>query len=271
MRNINSTLYRLYKTKSLSDPKILINSIPKAGTNLLLQVFKNISYLRDAGMGTITDLDWKMRGNPRRTLEECIDEISRIKNGEYQTVHLAYNDRLALFLKQRKIAHIFIVRDPRDIVVSAAFYILKESNDKFHDYFSSLKSDRERIIAIIKGVPSEFVEGGLKLPSIFDFFKMNTPWINDENCLVVKFEDLIGPAGSGDETAQIETVRKITRHSGIWIQKNTLATMAKEVFSEKSRTFRKGAIGGWTEWIDQELMAMLKEKKEVFRPFGYEI
>lgn len=271
MRNISSALYRLYKTKSLSNPKILINSIPKAGTNLLLQVFKNIPSLRDAGMGTITDLDWRMRGNPRRTLEECIDEISRIKNGEYQTAHLAYDERLCLFLKQRKIAHIFIVRDPRDIVVSAAFYILKESNDVFHDYFSSLKSDRERIIAIIKGVPGELVEDGLKLPSIFDFFRMNTPWLNDKNCLVLKFEDLIGPAGGGDETTQMEAVRKITRHSAIWLPQKKLATMAKEVFSEKSRTFRKGAIGGWTEWIDQELMAMLKEEKEVFRPFGYEI
>jgi len=266
---VMASLYKLFKN-NMPDTKVLINSIPKSGTNLLLRVFSNLEYMHDAGMGTITDIDWRMRGYQRKIVEECIAEIERIQDREYQTAHLAYNRQLSDSLKRHNISHILIVRDPRDVVVSTAFYLSREANDIFHDYFSCLKSDRDRIIAAIEGVHSELAEGNT-LPSIADFFKKYTPWLYDERCLVVRFEDLVGPNGGGDEARQIEAVKKITRHAGFMMTPKNISELAKTVFSDRSRTFRRGSIGCWKEWLDDELIEMIKSRKETFRPFGYEM
>ncbi len=249
------------ENRTLPEPRILANSIPKAGTNLLLELFKNIEGLKNVNRG----VDFLM------SFEEIIAALSQLRKGEYLYGHLFYDQGISAFLEQCSISHVLIVRDPRDVAVSLAFYVPGQPSNRFYKFFKDLNSVRERIIYAIRGVPENLVKGQPGLGNMAERYRRCTPWLQDERCLVVRFEDLVGARGGGDDDRQFATTCRITRHVGIKLTENQLHRIANSMFNEVSPTFRKGEIGSWRDWLDAEMLSMLSRDKAIYREFGYEL
>ena len=79
---------------------------------------------------------------------------------------------------------------------------------------------------------------------ITKFYKLYLPWMRVYKFLTIKFEDLIGFAGGGDETKQKLVIANIARHLNIKPQKKLLNKVVKNLFGGTG-TFRKGQIGSW--------------------------
>ncbi|MFC8564110.1 sulfotransferase family protein [Peribacillus frigoritolerans] len=95
-------------------PKILINSVPKSGTNLLIQIIK--------GIPKIYQGPYFSSGYENKVLN--------LKQGEMVISHFGYDSLFSKELQSHFIKQVFIYRDLRDVAVSMVYFI----NDKLHDH-----------------------------------------------------------------------------------------------------------------------------------------
>lgn len=96
------------------------------------------------------------------------------------------------------------------------------------------------------------------------------PWLSDD-CLLIRFEDLVGAKGGGSGQKQSETVRKLVEHLEIDLSEDKLNQIAGDVHNANSRTFRKGVIGGWRDEFTAEQSQWFKEKfNDLLVTLGYE-
>lgn len=241
-----------------SRAKVLVNSIPKSGTHLLLQLILGIPGLK------ITP-SW-IAG------EEDLDKIQESFVGPG---HLSYS--LHHFIKQRKIKTIFISRDLRDNVVSLVHFVMKNQyNHPWHPYLSHLKTHDERLMTMIKGVTLTKEErekfGIHKIPSIDEFARNKLGWLSDPSTCCVTFEDL-----KRSEASLNNQLSRIIDFLGedlapLQLKKSELiAAMKNNVNEQKSATFRKGSIGDWKKEFKQEHKEAFKEVAgDVLIQLGYE-
>jgi hypothetical protein len=248
-------------------PKVFVNSIPKSGTHLLAQILLDmgINNKNVQGGGNSHDsMHFLVEFGLQTPLEEIEQKMSLLEKGAFLAGHRDYDEEFNNILKENKISHVLIVRDPRDVVVSRTFYIQKRPEHKLFSYYNGL-SRRERFIASINGVDSGDMLG------ITEIYKRFLPWLSEGRCLVVRFEDLVGSRGGGSDEKQSEVLMRIIKHFGITVDKDDLKTIAFKSFTDKMVTFRKGQIGDWVNWLDEEMLTIIREDASIFRAYGYSI
>lgn len=254
---LNSQERRAFRDGS----RIFANSIPKSGTNLL----KRILHLTPC-----TAPRWTYQID-----QSCLDlfrQVRRTRRGQLITAHLGWSGGLSELLKQEEFCTFLMVRDLRDIAVSAAFYIGgKDKSHRLHTYFKCLKSDAERLTASIVGIEGHLLRDGIRSKSIGEHADSYLSWLDEPDCLVLRFEDLIGDKGGGDDNKQLETVRAVVQHLGLSLTNGQVRNIAQNAFSTTARTFRKGIIGDWRNHFTEKHKKQFKETAgEALIKMGYE-
>src|SRR4029079_12113937 len=108
---------------------------------------------------------------------------------------------------------LLILRDPRDVVVSAQHYVTKMTAHDLHRRFTEqYRTADERIAATIAGFPAD--EYGRGQASRDARLQRALPWLSTPGVLVVRFEDLVGAAGGGSRERQDAAVEAVGRHVG---------------------------------------------------------
>jgi hypothetical protein len=128
------------------------------------------------------------------------------------------------------------------MVVSAYRYITyKNAGHPEHARFRfSLRDDDQRLLAMIEGGFAE---------DIIQFL----PWLSNPSCLLVRFENLVGPAGGGTEFRQIATLQHMRDHLGLpELDQKALQALAGKLFSRTSRTFSVGRSGAWRKYFKKQ-------------------
>jgi hypothetical protein len=243
-------------------PKILANSIPKSGTNVLLRTLYLIPGLRRKLKKTLVE-----------SSRDTSKVICSLREGEICSGHLKYTEELSTLIENKGIKHIIIIRDPRDIVVSNVMYITyKDKNHRLSNYFiHKLKTDDERITASILGISGEQIGDGVDSLGMLEHFKGYLAWLQDKNCLLVKFEDLIGSKGGGSDILQGKVLDEIIDYLGIEVSTERKKYIMSSIFNPGSRTFVKGQIGEWKNTLTQSQVGLLKEQLGAFiLDLGYE-
>lgn len=242
--------------------KVFINSLPKSGTFLLRRTLSLLPTFAPR---------WSYHGLVADT-PELYQKIQTIRRGQYASGHLYWSPELIELLVTSNIRTLFIFRDLRDVAVSLADYLTnKNPNHRLHSYFKSLKSDDERLMAAIVGVEGKLLKDGKRAESLGEWAMAFAPWLDEPNCLAVRFEDMIGSAGGGSDEKQLENVRAITNYLGINISEEQIIRVAQEIFFKSSTTFRKGQIGDWqNHFTDQHKRAFKKVAGEALINLGYE-
>tara|TARA_B100000949_G_scaffold101669_1_gene90606 strand:+ start:609 stop:1448 length:840 start_codon:yes stop_codon:yes gene_type:complete len=238
-------------------PRVLVNSLPKAGTNLLDRVLYNMPQMRYSGRRTLR--------KPVFTDSEMLSIVKGTKRGEYNLAHIQNNDEIIKAVDECGIKSLVMIRDPRQVIVSHYKYVTNiDTAHPSHPYFRDLENDELRKDAVINGVP-DIVEP-------FDFvLKEFDAWCDHKNTLIVRFEDLIGENGGGSKNDQIKTVKEIATHLEIELTEDEVEQIAGKVFTTKSPTFRSGKTGGWKKEFTERQKSVLKDKiGEWLIKYGYE-
>ena len=178
----------------------------------------------------------------RRWLER---RLSRVADGCFVTAHCVYTPELADLFRQQGMRTVCILRDPRDVAVSQMHHIKQRKQHFAHEAFLKLPSDHERLLHSIRG--GEL--GGRRLQSLDERYRQFLGWQDDDNAMVVKFENLVGPRGGGSAEAQQLAVAGVASHLGV--EEATMGVVEENLFGV-GRTFRKGQIGGWREVFSAE-------------------
>src|SRR5512140_912614 len=126
-------------------PRILLNSVPKAGTNLLLDVMRCWPQFQRRIGRTLRGWDGIDRATARA--------LHNIRRGQYVPAHLPFSAELCVILQQRDIRVVTVIRDPRDVYLSAAMYMAHmDTTHPGHRHFAALRDDSARIEAALRGV-----------------------------------------------------------------------------------------------------------------------
>jgi len=243
-------LMRARPDEYLRSPPIVANSVPKSGTHLLTQI---VGALVEWDYGTFwTSVPSRpYRELPRGTMMRA---LSRTVPGELVSAHLHFDPDFHDALDRQNAVHVFIYRDPRDIVVSEAHYLTNVNNwHGLHRTFRALGSVGERISLAITGTGPGHRQ---TYPDVGSRFRRYLGWLQEAGVLAVRFEDLVGERRT--ETVQ-EIVRFYAKRSGRLAEEHVLLARALAAIDPKrSFTFREGRSGGWRDVLSDAHKDQLK-------------
>lgn len=224
----------------LPGPRVFANSFPKAGTHLLASLLGRLPRMMASGLH-------RDRGDVSRRGWDALDRSLRtVRSGQYATGHFPWEPELADMLARRDFASLVCIRDPRDIVVSAVGYVTTMPDHELHRRFTEEYSTfDERLMATITGFAPDALGRGQD--DIGARVGRYAGWLTDPAACVVRYEELIGPAGGGSLEAQRDAVARIATHVGRPLDAASLDATAAKVWSSKSSTFRSGSTGGWRD------------------------
>ena len=262
--------------------RIIITSVPKAGTHLLEKTvgmlpgyYASGLYIEQFHMPKETftndgsaDGENKQARAKKLTIGELQAITDTIQPGHYAVGHLVFSKPLAEMLAATGIRVLCILRDPRDIAVSFSKYVARIETHYLYNYYQSL-SEHDRLMTTIEGTAdvSPFVP---RLLDISVQMKNMLPWRLQSNGYTTYFEKLVGPAGGGSRDAQIAEVTKIAKHLGATCSQSQIASIADNLFGSTA-TFRKGEIGDWRNHFTAEHKAAFKRVAgQMLIDLGYE-
>jgi len=223
-------------------PRVLCVSLPKAGTHLVERAVCLHPRLYRRILRTL---------NPENVGPEGLGGVvRRLRPGQVLLAHLPFEPAYAEMLEREGVRTIFVIRDPRDIAVSLAHYIESRGDHPLHFAYNERPDQRSRIELAILG-DAEARPPAPSLESLLDGF---SGWM-ESGALVVRFEELIGARGGGDDETQARTIGAIYDHLGLEIPPR----LAERLFSSASPTFRKGQIGQWRDHFDPELEELFEQ------------
>jgi hypothetical protein len=242
-----------FKSRKKVRKRIMMVSLQKSGTHLLMNI------LQQAGLSAVG------------VSKDCqLGDFKGLRENEYLWSHFAPGDSVLMALEEKQpIYIIFNYRDPRDVLVSWFHWMHPKSEKSMHS-----------CIAYMKKVYAHFSDA-----EIMDFFIRNEKFREVEynpiehfrwcrvlyfhpRVLKVRFEDLIGANGGGNDKAQIQTIESIFKY--LEIDGIDARAVAAKAFDKKSATFRKGQIGQYKEELTAAQLKLFNELHgDIVSQYGY--
>lgn len=265
-------------------PKILVNSLPKSGTYLLASALalmpdihmKNLKLNRDLRKHPLNYILFFNHttvlvgvDQPRRIKLKALEyKIKKIRRNSFSTGHIPYDPLVIDMLNKNRIKTLFMIRDPRDTIVSKMYFNMSLKKHFLHKHYMALGSDKERLKAAILGVKKP--NGETLALGIAEKLSSVLIWLQTANVKSVRFEDLIGDRGGGDRARQMESLFSVATFIGKSLTEEEVAVIGNAMFGQ-GPTFRSGSIGDWRNHFDDELKELFKkESGDQLIELGYE-
>ena len=255
-------------TPSKSLPVLFANSFPKSGTHLLTQIiggFTKLAPFVDSGLQAVVTFAGDT--GEQRSLEDIIQDLQRFLPGDVGYGHLHALPEIVASLTNKRMASIFIYRDPRDVAVSHAFYVADINRRHVHHqlYADQLGDFNQKLKMSITGRP----ELRTPFPDIGTRFKPYLGWLQQAEALSIRYEDLVQrPKDVVGAIFDHVAARGFSFSGG---RSEAIRVLTASIHPEKSPTFRKGMIGGWKEHFNEEHKALFNQFcGELLVDLGYE-
>jgi hypothetical protein len=227
----------LHPSDFAAAPPIVVNSLPKSGTHLLLQITRAMPNVRYFGRFIATRPSLTLR---ERTPAALARRIARLMPAETVGAHLHYLPEVSEALERVNALHLFIYRDPRDVIVSEAHYLADMNRwHRMHKHFHKLPDDRARLTLALDGLDDRYPEANARLLPFVG-------WIDAPGVVAIRYEDLTGPR-QPEEIARIVDAWQARggRISGPDGAVGLVSQLSHAIDPGKSHTFREGGSGKW--------------------------
>ena len=185
------------------DSCILTNAIPKSGTYLINRIVECLDNWENTEVQINYDFYYTFPAHGEAGVFECLSSSSlkKLLNGQLVAAHLPYSKDLEEVIKEvnpaRRIKHIFLYRDPRDIFVSYTRYVTyspsytrtpkARAKQKFMQ--ENFSNDADRLTYIIQEKKDNYSVDKDTYNIKYDFLKY-APWLQSQPTCAIKFEEL---------------------------------------------------------------------------------
>lgn len=250
-------------TNIVKVPRILVNSLPKAGTNLLTRLLTMMPGIKPAGL----HLGHSTLGGVAKAGEDGVPvgvdfpfvvplpriamPLGRLKPGEFASGHIPFSPVLSAYLQSVGFKIVMIVRHPAAVALSHARYVKESAGHPLYAHYQGL-SEAAQIQTSIDGVQLP----GRRLPSIGERFESIAQWAAVPNVHQITFEDLVGPQGGGTKEKQDACISGLAKFLDIALSENALKQIALHLFGQSS-TFRSGQIDAWQTALGSDHLAAI--------------
>jgi len=266
-----------HKRVSLSGvPIFFANSFPKSGTHLLTQVligFAKIGPAVNSGLPPVVTFE----GNTGRLRpeSEILSDLQRLLPGDIAYGHVHAFPGVVSFVCQDSFASYFILRDPRDVVVSHVHYVTEIAPGHIlHPYYSqTLNSFDNRLSTSIVGITNPHTSSDHSagkflnappngsqpptLPDINQRFEPFMGWLDRPQVLLLRFEDFI--------TRRVATIGNVLDHAiehgftPTCDRETAIRILSEGINPKNSPTFRSGKVGGWHSAFNDQHKELFKD------------
>ncbi len=271
LRPLGIAGYRLYTRLGppRTGPRVLANSIPKAGTHVLMSLLDAIPAIQFSGIHFSFSGAGRPGGSHEESLAELRKVIRQLRSGQYMTGHIRHQEDISAVLSAVGCRTILSIRDPRAIALSAAnFMHAHPRHPLYARSLSEFPNLDDRIRAVITGVPQR--DNSPALPSLAERLDRFVPWLDEPGVCVVRYEDLIGAQGGGSARRQRMLVTDILRFLELAGRSAEVDRVAESIFSTTSATFRSGQIDSWREEMPSRFVELINERcEQQMRRMGY--
>jgi hypothetical protein len=249
-------------------PILFANSFPKSGTHLLTQVLQGFAELGPAvNSGLPAVVTYQGNTGRERTQAEMLADLARFQPGDIGYGHLHALPGIVELLCEPAFAAFFILRDPRDVVVSHVHYVTDMEPKHIHHrhYNEILHTFDERVRASILGLP----DPKQPFPDISARFEPYLGWLERDEVLKIRYEDFIR-----DRIAVLGRALAHAEQRGFPCclpPHRALEILNANINPLRSPTFRSGKSGGWQQQFSPDNKALFKEVAgELLVRLGYE-
>ena len=247
-------------------PVIFGNAMPKSGSKLLKQILDGMCQIGPfVETGRIPIRTITINGR-KRAPREILADMHRLQPGDVTLGYLRASPDNIAALCRPDWAIYFIIRDPRDMLVSHLYYATEMyTGHGMHDYYNTLPDMGARLKVAIRGIQ----EDGLSMAGVAERYDRIRGWLNRPEILTVHFEDLI--------LARSATVDAMLGHleaTGFQIPVDRSIAVERVMAAidpTTSPTFRKGKVGDWPSVFTNEHKDLFKkETGDLLIQLGYE-
>ena len=259
---------RAVTASGVSQP-IFINSVPKAGTHLVSSVLGKVPGITFSGHFIVHDnfaIVQKLEGQmPMYSEDDLRRAIAKVPAGTFANCHLFYDNYTASLLKSDDVSPIFIVRDPRDIIVSQLQYIEDFKGHHAHKYMTTQYLTRpERLDSLIFGWPTKGSVRGLA-----DVGTRLRSFIGWQDVIpTFKFEEFAqakSRKGLEDALARLLAAARIEERCDV-------GTAMRGIGDKWSPTYKKATSGRWKDFLSPRQAAAVAElASDYMDEYDYEI
>ncbi|GEO27980.1 hypothetical protein AAC03nite_37650 [Alicyclobacillus acidoterrestris] len=241
---------------------LFLNSIPKSGTNLLIQII--------SGMPGWTH-------DPRDTFFDPLDyqtsfyRLGRVKDEHFAVGHIYYSPEWLRMLQRLQMKHLLIIRDLRDVLVSLCHFIVEKPEyhqmNALRNYLlTHAPTQEERLLMLIEGID----DGDFHYPNFHDWVSPFYGWLKQPSTYVVRYEDFVR-----DEASRRKMLAGLVRYLcdgnvDAKMQAVCVRRMEDSIDPRTCGTFRKGAIGDFATHFTPEISkAFATVAGALQQSFGY--
>ena len=270
--------YRFSAEALAQSPVFFANSFPKSGTHLLTQILSGFTRIGPAvNSGLPAVITFRGDTGEKRSEIEIIRDLDRLLPGDIAYGHLHASPENVNFLCTGRFATYFILRDPRDVVISHAHYLTQMALSHIHHvyYKETLNNFDERVCTSIVGLQNTTQNDGVNgvnnvyFPDIRERFRPYMGWLAQPEVLSLHFEDFINQPHEMIASTLEHAVKRgfILQHP----KTECIQTIAHGIDPKRSPTYRSGKIGEWrTGFSEQNKLAFKDVAGDLLVQLGYE-
>jgi hypothetical protein len=253
--------------------KLLVTTIPKSGSHLLIKALRNFRELKRRPIVL----------GPYLATNAYYEPIKNMAYNRFAWGHVGAEKMSLQLARDLDMVVIVMLRDPRDVVLSYVDHVYRLKPHILKNYYNSLPDDLARLKATIQGVPHDAYLRDPKLaemgvynrhPGFSDIgtvCRSYLAWLEYRDIHMVHFEDMIGEKGRGSRDQQLEEVKKLISFLNLKYTEDQAEHICSRVYDHKSPTFNLGIQARWKSVFTEEIKNIFKEvaSTELIR-MGYE-
>lgn len=269
--------------------EIVLFTMPKTGTHLVRPLLEHLtnktsvsywsadvdcpkSYLYDKNMTNlflllpkVVQAYWLHQPIPSSSFASVLDSLNPTEN--FFVTHAPFSPEMEKIIKERNSKVFFLIRDPRDWIIS----VIKHPPKSGVDIYGGPIGDEEFLSLALNDKIHHVIEGTTWYYSAGEVYDKFLPWMHSSVCCTLRFEALLGPRGGNySKKEQIAELRKIANALHLNVSDEMLLEAFDASFG-KGIIFSKGKAGTWKDYFNEEHKDHFKEMLgDILIELGYE-
>lgn len=245
-------------------PTLLQISVLKSGTHLLDQILTGFSRVSPFSPRALYLKSYDHKTGIPYNADDIVCSLGVYRPLEVVKAHLSSDPVLTQYINASNFLTYFIYRDPRDVVVSLAYYGFVDAASDTRLTFNSLPME-QRIHHLIVGADY----GQFHFAGINAFYRKFMGWLECPFVLHLRYEDLIHHRQEALQRIVDYFLKRIDTLPAS--REQIVQALASNIDPGRSPTFRRGATGDWKTHFSVQHKNLFKEHTDdLLTQLGYE-